>query len=99
MHLVLLVEASFFIGANGARVDRIGIGDYSRRAGCEQMVGESANEGGAVAAADHVGFADELIDAARSSRMQPQPVLGPSGLRIALQIREGAVVLHDNELV
>src|SRR5262249_60826899 len=70
-----------------------------RRCGRHESVSECTNEGGGMTTAAHVGFADELIDAARPRRMLPEPVLRPSRLIIALQVGERAIVRHHDVLI
>ena len=77
----------------------IGIGHDARRAGGEQAVDKGADEGGAVAAVDHVRLADELVDAARSARVLAQAVVRPRGRVVALQIGERPVAERDDKLV
>jgi hypothetical protein len=64
-----------------------------------QAVDKHADQGGAMAAVDHVLFADELVDAARSARVLAQAVVGPRGRVVALQIRERPVAERDDKLV
>ena len=63
-------EAGLFVSAYRAAVRRIGVCDRARRSRRQQAVDEAADERRAVAALDHVRFADELIDAARALRLQ-----------------------------
>ena len=80
-------KSGFFVGADRARIRRIGIGHDARRAGCEQAFDEGADEAGAVAATDHVGLADHLVDAARRLRLRAEADV-PVGQAIALQVAE-----------
>ena len=64
-----------------------------------KAVDKHADQGGAVAAVDHVLLADELVDAARSARVLAQAVVGPRGRVVALQIGERPVAERDDKLV
>jgi hypothetical protein len=57
-------EPRFLIGADRAGVGRVRVGHNHGSAFAEQAVYVNPDEGGAVASADHVGIADELVDAA-----------------------------------
>ena len=70
-----------------------------RYACCEQAVSKGANKTGAMAALDHIFFADELIDAARASRQRAKTMIGPGARIVALQIGKGPAVAFDNELI
>src|SRR5258707_824579 len=51
-----------------------------------------------MAASDHIGLADELIDAARGGRLRPKTLI-PGRERIALDIGERPAVDRDDKLV
>src|SRR5262249_61140859 len=94
-----LREASALVGADGARISGMGVGQDARRPGPHQVDDEGANEGRAVAATGHVRLADELIDAARAWRMDAEPVIRPRHLVVTLKIGEGPPVDRYDELV
>ena len=85
------LEAGLFVGPDRARVGGIGIDDDARRSVRQQALGEGADERRAVAAADHVGLADELIEAARAGRLRAEADV-PVAQVVALQIGERPLV-------
>ena len=80
-------KAGLLVGADGAKITRIGIGQHAGEACRQQAIGELAGQRRAVAAADHVGLADELVDAAGAVRLVAVADV-PIGQAIALQIAE-----------
>ncbi len=52
-----------------------------------------------MAAIDHVGFADKLIDSTGTVRMCAKAIIRPSVRIVALQIGERMVVHRDDELI
>ena len=67
-------------------------------AGRQQAVDEGADEGRAMAVADHVGLADELVDAARAERLRRRSRCVQARQVVALQIGERPPVGRDDEL-
>ena len=91
VQLPLPAEAGLFVGADCARVGGIRIGEHARRARPQQAIDERADECRAVAAAQHVRLADELVDAARARRMRAETIhalLQGALLEIAAHKRE-----------
>src|SRR5262249_4455804 len=80
-------ESGFFVGAYGAFVRGSGIGHDPRHALSEQLVNEGADKGGAMSAVDHIGLADELINAARAGRLIGKRMTARRNV-IALQVSD-----------
>ena len=95
----LFAKTGFLVRLDGAPVGGTGIGQDLRYACCEQAVSKGANKTGAMAALDHIFFADELIDAARASWQRAETMIGPGARIVALQIGKGPAVAFDNELI
>ena len=93
------LESGFFAGAHRAVVLRVRIGDEARCAGGQHALAETADQGRAVTTVDHIGFADQLIDAAGPRGMNAQSVVRPDRRIIALNVCKRTIVRRDDELV
>src|SRR4029078_11675690 len=88
-------KAGLFICADRACIRRIGIRDDAWSSCCQQAIDKRADENRAVAAIEHVRFADELIDAARALGLRSQAIIPGCGI-VALEIAEWpSVARHD----
>src|SRR4029079_16949765 len=91
-------KSRFLVGTNGSGVGWIGIGDDTRRAVPQPVVDEGANERRSMAALDHRGLTDELVDAAGTGWMHAKSRI-PGGQVVALQVGEITARRRDDELV
>src|SRR5690242_19418310 len=92
------MKTGLLVGPDRAAILRIGVRHHARCSLPEQVIGEQADEIGAVATPDHVGLADELIDAKRQSWLLPEPGI-PGAQPVALQIGEWMFPESHDELV
>ena len=90
-------ESSFLIGTNGARIGGTRIDHDAGHAAGKEPGDEGTDESRAVAASEHVGLADELIEAAGAHGLRAEADMPIADL-IALQIGERPAVEADDEL-
>ena len=76
------MEAGLGVGADGVAIVRIRIRDHAWYARCQQAVDELPDETGAMASPDHVGYADELVDAACPGRVRAYAKAGFQSERV-----------------
>jgi hypothetical protein len=76
----------------------IRIGDDARGARRQQAIHELPDEAGAMAAFDHLGLADEQIDAARTLGLRSKAGI-PCGQIVTLQVTERTAGYRDDKLV
>src|SRR4029453_8854820 len=95
----IAAKSGLLIGADGARIGRVGIGDDPRRAGGQQPINEATDECRAMTAIYHVRFADELVDAPGAPGMDAQSIIRPNLRIVTLQISKGSTARRHNELI
>lgn len=89
-------KARLLVGATSARIRRVRIGSDCRRASRKQSLHMLLHKGRAVTLIKHVGFADELIDAARLRRQIRERVRSPSVHVVVLRERERTTAQLDD---
>src|SRR5437016_14532835 len=94
VHKALALKAGLFIGADRAAVVGIRVGHDARRSRFQQSTDELADEARAMAAPDHSGLPDELVDAAGLGRMRAQALV-PGAQRVALDVAERMAAKAD----
>jgi hypothetical protein len=85
IHFARAAKARLFIGPYRARIGWIGIDHEARYAIPQQSLNEDTNECRSVAARNHIGIADELIDPAGAGRLRTKAAM-PFAYIVALQI-------------
>src|ERR1035437_6143833 len=98
IYQAVALKAGFRVGAHRAAIVRIRIGHDAGNSRSQQGVSELPDEAGAMTAPDHIGLADELVDAPRGGWMRAKPLV-PGAERITLDVAERMVAKSDNELV
>src|SRR3954453_10758981 len=71
-YLALATETRLLVGADRACVAGVGIDHDAGRSVGQQLFGKGPDKRGAMAAPEHVGLADKLIETARPDRLRPE---------------------------
>src|SRR6476620_1421569 len=95
----IAAKSSLLIGADGARIGGVGIGDDPRRSGRQQPINEAADECRAMTPIYHARFSDELVDAPGALWVDAHYVIRPNFWIVALQISERSIIRRHNELI